>query len=237
MRNLTRKEQLAEEARNLYLNRNTWLMDPNHEYPTMDDMTWFEQAQKDISSIICLTTGMSMEDIDVLNIPYRDFRHPTTANLYWRTVVACAEEVVVLTDHPFHAMYESRPQDLQEIQDNSIILDRPDISILSNTKFKNPIFILEVISSPNEAEELRKLIRYLLIVYEMYQLREVYGALSNAEKICFVKLNCDNPAGKQLYVTGFEHFTFRSNSAQTRKVFSLIDYFVNSTLPQNLDTN
>ena len=48
---LTRREQLIKEARNLYLNRNIWLMYPNHEYPIMDNMTWFEKAQRSTCSV------------------------------------------------------------------------------------------------------------------------------------------------------------------------------------------
>ena len=109
----------------------------------------------------------------------------------------CIEKAIILPDHSFQVMYELRSQDLQEIQIRSIILDRSDITILSKTKFKHLVFVLEALSSPNEDAELRKLIRYMLIIHEMYGLREVYGAISNAEKICFVKLNCYNPAEKK----------------------------------------
>jgi len=237
MQNLTRKEQLTQEANILYLNRNDWLMDPNHEYPTEENMTWFDKAQSSLRSILSKTTGMSEDEIDVFQIPYSTFKHAIIADLYWRTVEKCSEDVMILPDHTFQAIYAKRSENLQQLQDHSLVLDRPDIIVLSNTESKHPLFILEIISSPDEVVELQKLIRYMLITHEMYGLREVYGALANSRKIRFVKLNCDNLHGNQIFVTAFENFAFVSKSDQTKKVFTLIDYFVNSTLPNNLDAN
>ena len=91
-------------------------------------MTWFEEAQSSICESISTITGRSKEDMAFTNITYRDFRHVTTADMYWRIVVKCAEEVIARPDHTFHALYKLRPKDLQEVQDHSIMLDRPDIT-------------------------------------------------------------------------------------------------------------
>lgn len=228
-------------------NHNIWVMDANHNY-----MTWFQKAQDDICLAICKITGMSRDDLETLRIPYAAFIHSDQAELYWNIFKRCAEEVSVHPNYTFGKLYNKRPQNLQITQDTSITLDRPDITIISKTEFKHPIFILEVISSPNLVEELIKLIRYLLIVHEMYELSEVYGALGDAQRIRFVKLNCSDPTNKQVSVTEFQNFVFWTDWTererpqteaqvrardQTRKIFSLIDYFVNSTLPENLDPN
>ena len=139
-----------------------------------------------------------------------------------------------LPDHSFQEMYALRSQDLQGIQNYSIILDRPNITVLSKTKFKRPIFILEVLSSPNEDAELKKLILYMLIVHEMYGLREVYGALTTAEKIrCLISVKNE---------VSFASYNFLCSSYNQKSCHfgnhpTLTGHFVNNTPPQNLDAN
>ena len=115
------------DAETLYLNRQNWQFDPNHIYPTADDMIWFDKAQDSIFSSLRMITPLSRQQM-TLNFDYGALHHPMTADLYWRLIEQSLEEdVLSFPNARFDWLYNERHPDLQVTQDTSIVMDRPDI--------------------------------------------------------------------------------------------------------------